>query len=363
MEQGLLDLSVELSARSITAGTEFALYVIVTNPFGSSVWVREVNVTLPTDLRLFEDKELKQRAERNEELEGQKRQEEAEQVEAQHKELSAVFRSLVDELRTLNRHTENGSDSATNDKVALVLEDVREAADKLNKTAYGSAEIVAEGASIEYIRVGAKATRVVLGPKTQIRHLDLLEPWQVDAQRTKVRTVSLKSSLPDHAALKPGSTAVYTATLVVKRSIMFTPATYRLVFFVNYTFEQPKSEREAETLPTDSLRTNRIAYELAIRAPIHAVILGSVAGGVIGSIGRLLQLHTSASVLDWLLSASAAMVLSGMAVVFLARKSDAQSFVSVEDFWGGMLMGFLIGYTGTSFFGTLTGFNAPAPLK
>jgi hypothetical protein len=47
-----------------------------------------------------------------------------------------------------------------------------------------------------------------------------------------------------------------------------------------------------------------------------------------------------------------AIILSGMAVVFLARKSDAQSFVSVEDFWGGMLMGFLVGYTGTSFFGT-----------
>jgi hypothetical protein len=29
----------------------------------------------------------------------------------------------------------------------------------------------------------------------------------------------------------------------------------------------------------------------------------------------------------------------------MARKSDAQSFISVEDFWGGILIGLLIGYT------------------
>jgi hypothetical protein len=49
-----------------------------------------------------------------------------------------------------------------------------------------------------------------------------------------------------------------------------------------------------------------------------------------------------------------AVILSAVAVIFMARKSDTQSFVSVEDFWGGVLIGFLVGYTGTGFFGTLT---------
>jgi len=44
-----------------------------------------------------------------------------------------------------------------------------------------------------------------------------------------------------------------------------------------------------------------------------------------------------------------------MAIIFMARKSDAQSFVSIEDFWGGLLIGFLVGYTGTSFFESITG--------
>ena len=54
-----------------------------------------------------------------------------------------------------------------------------------------------------------------------------------------------------------------------------------------------------------------------------------------------------------------AMILSGVAVVFIARKSDAQSFVTVEDFWGGLLIGFFVGYTGSSFFAKLTGAIAP----
>lgn len=54
-------------------------------------------------------------------------------------------------------------------------------------------------------------------------------------------------------------------------------------------------------------------------------------------------------------------ILSGIAIIFMVRKSDTQSFVSVEDFWGGLLIGFLVGYTGASFFQDLTGINNPTP--
>ena len=59
MEQGLLDLSVELSTRDITAGNEFALFVLVKNPFNRPVWIREVNVSLPSELRLADEDKLK----------------------------------------------------------------------------------------------------------------------------------------------------------------------------------------------------------------------------------------------------------------------------------------------------------------
>jgi hypothetical protein len=43
-----------------------------------------------------------------------------------------------------------------------------------------------------------------------------------------------------------------------------------------------------------------------------------------------------------------AVLLSIVAVIFAVRKSETQSFVSVEDFWWGALIGFLIGYSGTA---------------
>jgi hypothetical protein len=49
-QRGLLDLSVELSTREMTAGEEFALYVLVKNPFTHPVRVDSVHLSLPSEL-------------------------------------------------------------------------------------------------------------------------------------------------------------------------------------------------------------------------------------------------------------------------------------------------------------------------
>jgi hypothetical protein len=53
-----------------------------------------------------------------------------------------------------------------------------------------------------------------------------------------------------------------------------------------------------------------------------------------------------------------AVILSTAAIVLAARKSEAQSFINVEDFWGGVLIGFLIGSSGTVAFTELTGVSS-----
>ena len=57
-ERGLLDLSVELSSRDITAGNQFALFVLVRNPFNKPVWIRRVHVSLPSELKQADPAEL-----------------------------------------------------------------------------------------------------------------------------------------------------------------------------------------------------------------------------------------------------------------------------------------------------------------
>jgi hypothetical protein len=40
------------------------------------------------------------------------------------------------------------------------------------------------------------------------------------------------------------------------------------------------------------------------------------------------------------------LIFSFIAGVVLMRRKDVQSFITIEDFWGGILIGFVIGYGG-----------------
>jgi hypothetical protein len=82
-------------------------------------------------------------------------------------------------------------------------------------------------------------------------------------------------------------------------------------------------------------------------------------GGIAGSTARLLQIGSAITWKELTISTVLVTLLSAIAIIFMVRKSDTQSFVSVEDFWGGLLIGFLVGYTGTSFFESLTGVAPP----
>ena len=198
-------------------------------------------------------------------------------------------------------------------------------------------------------------------------------------ETAQTRTIELESSLPSYAALQPGSTAVYTAVLYVKNSIIFTPSQYRLQFNVNYSFtsltpiglskiNQVQSDdtitqeiiNNSSIEREEALFTNTVAHEISIRPSVYSIMFGSTIGGSIGSLARLLQINpslswTSFTEVDFLVGISVSIILSAVAIVFMARKSDTQSFLAVEDFWGGVLIGFLIGYTGASFFQELTG--------
>jgi hypothetical protein len=83
-----------------------------------------------------------------------------------------------------------------------------------------------------------------------------------------------------------------------------------------------------------------------------------VVGGAAGYFVNLLQnmANNLAPVsVNNIIALISTIILSAMAVVFLARKSETQALISVEDFWGGLVIGFLVGYTGVSFFEGLAG--------
>jgi hypothetical protein len=48
--QGLLDLSVELSSPQVFSGTKFAIYLHIKNPFSKPIWIRDVRTNLPASV-------------------------------------------------------------------------------------------------------------------------------------------------------------------------------------------------------------------------------------------------------------------------------------------------------------------------
>jgi hypothetical protein len=144
-----------------------------------------------------------------------------------------------------------------------------------------------------------------------------------------------------------------------------------LQFNVNYSFhaKQLSLPNEKYEQGEEGIFTNTVAHELSIKPSVYSVIIGASLGGLTGSIARLLQItpsekwqtFSSTDIVTSVITISVAVILSSIAVVFMVRKSEAQSFISVEDFWGGLLIGFFVGYTGTSFFEQLTGVTNPTP--
>lgn len=358
-ERGLLDLSIELSTKDLTAGNEFSVFVLVKNPFNEPVWIDRVHVSLPSEL----EQAISERARvKLLDVEERRQAEQRATLDAST-ELRNEIASLGDQLKDMNKIAsgENQSEvQRTAERLLVKLE-------KEYRQDATSAKIVFEEELVaDKITVGANSSNIYVGGKSKIGKVEVFDPSLIHAQKGASQDVELEGSLPENAALQPGSTAVFTMTLNVKHSVVFTPTKYRLQFNVVYRFEKENQQLDVSLKkPELPVFANTIASDLSIRPSVFSIILGSMIGGLFGSIGRVLQLTDFsqpqvATALDVIGTGGAlvlSVLLSAIAVIFIARKSDSQSFVSVEDFWGGLLTGFLVGYSGTSFFTDLTGFQ------
>jgi len=372
MERGLLDLSIALSTRNITAGKQFAVFVLVKNPFDKPVWVRQVHVSLPSELKLAgTERKVRQKwGEKDDSKNGLQRRKEEQMIRLETKldVLNEEFSKILGRLSS-NNSLEEGTKNFLG-KIEAKIAEIQNELENLSRGSQANISI-GDNASVSNLKIVSKQPNISIGGRVEIAYLELYEPDSFKEISAQARQVDLESSLPRNVALQPGSTVVYTAILYVEKSLVFTPSQYRLQFNVNYSFHAkrvPSSDEQYEP-EEEGIFTNTAAHELSIRPSVSSVIAGAGLGGLTGAVARLLQVTSPEewrifSGIDIFTSSTAvvvAVILSGIAVVFMARKSEAQSFVSVEDFWGGLLIGFLVGYTGTSFFEQLTGVINPTP--
>jgi hypothetical protein len=92
-----------------------------------------------------------------------------------------------------------------------------------------------------------------------------------------------------------------------------------------------------------------------LRPPIVANGIGAVLGALLGSGARALKDDGSTILqqtgLEFAAATLLACILAAVAVVYSSRRTgDSQPILTVEDFWGGLIVGFMVGYLGSNFF-------------
>jgi len=359
--RGLLDLDVTQSSQDLMAGQDFSVYVIIKNPFDIPIWIKRVHVSVPSEIHLPQWNAFKLEVEHMEEMEQLKEENRkaALKEEAKRRSEIIIINEKIDELENqIEKFKKDGANCSqkeqdlhefiTKREELLLLSEGFSKIGAIMEAQSGGKIIIDNFSSKDQMHVIAgSGGEIIVNKITNIL-------GEEDA--TISRSVDLMGSLPEGAALQPGNTAVYTIIMKTKNLFLFRPSQYRLQFNVNYSFEKYPlfgSNSSGADDKGNSIFTNTIAATLSIRASIYSVIIGSAIGGLFGALARFLQ--SESILLENLVSIALSVILSIAAIIFLARKSGAQSFVSVEDLWGGILIGFLVGYSGVSFFENLAG--------
>lgn len=162
---------------------------------------------------------------------------------------------------------------------------------------------------------------------------------------TRVTADGKRNSAPlqgaaDERVLPPHSETVAYMNIGVRRWLFFRPQRIDLNVEIGYEVDRERRSQIAQA-PVD------------IKPPLRSMVIGAITGAVLGVIARRLALKGE---LQWSQAGAMALEVSGAAVmaliasVALARKSGTQGFITVEDFYGGFVLGVLIGYAGSEYF-------------
>ena len=97
-------------------------------------------------------------------------------------------------------------------------------------------------------------------------------------------------------------------------------------------------------------KTQVIHADFEVKPPLLSMVIGAIIGATLGSSAKALNAPTSPSFASMAVSIGSSVVMSMIAAIALSRKTGTQGFITVEDFYGGFVVGALIGYGGSSYF-------------
>ena len=299
--RGSISLRVSASSPETVAGSDFSIFVIVHNPFEVPVTLYQVQTHTPVELmdvnptRIAELQVLPPRT-----------------ADSQRSALVGIFAGPI--RRIASRLTTRRLLRATQKGVATALgTDIAPDAGSVMQTHVQIHGDVNRGS------VAGIALNFPENPSSE--ELDAIFRRAVDYEQGVVPLT-----------LQPGDSVVRQFVLRTRSRVFFTPLKH--IFQIQATYALDGADHTA-TVP----------YEINIRARTDSIALGGIVGTCVGT--ALKTLTSPAHPAGQVATALAVAILATLAVVIaFARKMTAQPVVSVEDFWGGTLIGFSVGFFG-----------------
>lgn len=158
-------------------------------------------------------------------------------------------------------------------------------------------------------------------------------PFESEQKKGAVSTMA--STLPKSVMVQPKEKYRVNFNLQAGPRIGLRPRpdTYAVSAEVTYSLDNTTHHRQ-------------ISLDLSIFPPVSGMLGGTLLGSFLGTITRNID-NIGMGIVPVLF---VNLILGFIAGVILMRKKDVQPFVTVEDFWGGTLLGFLVGFAGVEFF-------------
>lgn len=326
--RGPLRYQVETSTSQIEAGKEFSVSIRITNPYDVPANIRAVTTKLPA--KFLDVEKLKRDRQKEDYL----------------RRLQEVTGRLLSERMPEIQQSDESNKARRRE---LIKNFLRALAGPLAVSTYEVAQYV---------------TASTLKPRPDVDK-DLLEPekaklliqkvqeaqkptdaiYEFVSQELKRRMQELEEERQPEVILQPGNSIVQSFTLKTVQAVLFNPSTYNLNLQIEYQID-------------GNVNQDSVGYQLNVRAPLVALITGSVVGSTIGylirdifdqrTLVKLIQHPATPDFVSWIIALVGNALVGALLVIAFARKKDTQPLLSIEDFWGGVFVGFLAGYMGKS---------------
>ena len=289
--RGSLRLTVAASNPQIRAGTDFSVFVTIQNPFDVPITLYQVETHIPIEL-IDVNRVRLERAK-----------------EPEQPQLGSLFQRIYKAIlsRFKDRYSQSG--------IAIAV-----------GTDFSPEER-------EYVSVRQQVQTA--GEHSTIVGVQFAFPQNPSSEeldRIFSRLIDYKRGLVP-VQLQPGNSVVKQFVLRTRNWLLFTPLSHTFQIQVKYSVDGADN---SDTVP----------YHLSIASTIAAMTVGASAGAVLGAILKILTSAPQSNLLSAATAIIAAVLASVAVVVAFARKSGAQPMVTVEDFWGGALIGISVGFFG-----------------